>query len=208
MKALIATAITALALIVMPAAANAATPAQQRASIQEMEAETLNRLYEARPDTRDEIANAVGYAVFDSGALAIIWVSGGYGHGVAHDNRTGKDTYMQMATAGIGLGLGVKDYNTVFVFHDSDSFEDFITVGLDLSGNADLAAKLGAKGDAVSGSAGVLRGMNIYQLTEDGLLAQIMLQGTKFWPDDRLNEGRVGAAEPTMIREERPAYNR
>lgn len=118
-----------------------------------------------------------------------MWVSGGYGHGVAHNNQTGEDIYMQMAKAGVGLGLGAKDVDTVFVFHDASSFRDFVTTGLDLSGSADASAKAGEKGDSIGGSANVLPGVRIYQLTDTGLMAQVMLQGTKYWRDTELNAG-------------------
>ena len=193
-----------------PLAAQAATPAEQRAAIQKMEADTLNRLFAERPDTRNEIENAVGYAVFSSGSLAVLFVSAGAGHGVAHDNRGGEDIYMQMATAGVGLGLGAKDFNTVFIFHDPAAFSDFTTVGLDLSGNADAAAKVGAKGEAASGSVDILSGVNIYQLTDAGLLAQAMIQGTKYWRDNDLNRGgdlSYNAPPPRRAYNENARYN-
>ena len=173
--------------ISIPAVAYATTPSEQRSAIQSMESNTLTRVYKAQPDTQREIQNAVGYAVFTNGSMAIIWVSGGYGHGVAHDNQKGSDTYMQMASAGVGLGLGAKDYNMVFVFHDAKAFHNFTTTGLDLSGGADATAKVGAKGGGVGGAADVLPGVRIYQLTKTGVIAQAMVQGTKYWRDDELN---------------------
>lgn len=176
----------ALIALAFPAVANAASPSEQRAAIQKMETDTLSRLYKEKPDTRREIQESAGYAVFTNGELAIMWLSGGYGHGVAH-SKAGQSIYMQMAKAGIGLGLGVKDFNTVFVFHDADAFRKFTTTGLDLSGTADVAAKSGTKGDAASGAADVIPGVRIYQMTDSGLMAQAMLQGTKYWRDDSLN---------------------
>jgi lipid-binding SYLF domain-containing protein len=190
MKKLLYTALLAGALT-MPVAANAATVAEKQDAIQKMEGETLDQLYKLHPDARREIAGAVGTAVFDSGSLAVLWVSGGYGHGVAHDNRNNQDTYMEMATAGVGLGIGAKDYNTVFVFHDAQAFKDFTTTGLDLSAHADAAAKVGEKGDAATGAADVLPGVRIYQMTDNGLMAQAMVQGTKYWADDDLNGAAV-----------------
>jgi lipid-binding SYLF domain-containing protein len=184
--------ITILALFIcafpISAKAESADADQQRAAIQKMEAETLARLYKERPDTQREIESAAGFAVFSSGELAVFWISGGYGHGVAHNNQTSQDIYMQMAKAGVGIGLGAKDFNTVFVFHDEKSLTDFTTTGLDLTGSVDAAAKVGEKGDAVAGSADVLPGVRIYQLTDSGLMAQAMAQGTKYWRDDELNK--------------------
>jgi lipid-binding SYLF domain-containing protein len=167
-----------------------------------MQLDVLSRLYVAQPSTKEEIANATGYAVFSSANLAAVYVSAGYGYGVAHDNKTGADIYMQMASAGLGLGLGVKDFRAVFVFTDPATFSDFLSKGLDMSGQADLSAKEGAKGKAISGGAPILPvGIKVYQLTDTGLMAQLMVQGTKYWKDDYLNgsgeesnTNKIGAA--------------
>lgn len=189
MKQLFAKLALCLALLALPIQVQAANnaPAEQRAAIDKMRAETLTKLYALQPDAEREIKNAIGYAVFSSGELAVIWVSAGYGHGVAHDNRDNTDIYMQVAKAGLGIGAGAKDFNTVFVFHDPDAYHNFITTGLDLTGTADVAAKAGEKGAAASGAADAIPGVRIYQLTDTGLMAQAMLQGTKYWRDDALN---------------------
>jgi lipid-binding SYLF domain-containing protein len=176
----------------LPVPAQASSTADQIAAINKMEADTLARLYKENPDTQRQIKDAVGYAVFSSGELAVLWLSGGYGHGVAHDNRDGKDTYMEMAKAGVGLGLGAKEFNTVFVFHEPKAFHDFIATGLDLSGTADVAAKQDQKGKSLSGGADVLPGVRVYQLTDSGLLAEGMIQGNKYWRDDALNKESPG----------------
>ena len=174
-------------LFVLPVTAHAASSGEQRSEIQKMQSRVLNQLYRANPGAEREIANAAGYAVFSSADVAALFVSGSYGHGLAHNNRTGKETYMQMASAGIGLGLGVKDFRAVFIFSRPDALHDFVNTGLDLSGHVDVAAKQGVKGGAVTGATDVLPGVRVYQLTETGLLAQAMLKGTKYWRDDDLN---------------------
>jgi lipid-binding SYLF domain-containing protein len=168
--------------------AQAATRDEQRMEIQKMRSTVLNKLYKAEPEAEEKIAQAAGYAVFSSADLAAIFVSGSYGHGLAHNNNNGSETYMQMASLGAGLGLGVKDFRAVFVFDNQKVFDDFVTTGLDLSGHVDIAAKGGGAGGAVSGAQDVLPGVRVYQLTESGLLAQVMLKGTKYWRDDDLND--------------------
>jgi lipid-binding SYLF domain-containing protein len=175
------------AALVLPMTAHAATIAEKKAAIQQVEAETLNKLYSLHPDAQREIQNAAGYAVFSNGSLAFIWLSGGYGHGVAHNNRTNEDIYMQMASAGVGLGLGAKEYNTIFVFHTEQAFNDFTITGLDLSAHGDAAAKVGERGAAASGAADIIPGVRMYQITETGLMAQAMVKGTRYWRDDELN---------------------
>ncbi len=162
------------------------TPAEKRASVQAMSTEVLNKLYELKPAARQEVAASPGYAVFSNANLNIIFASFGGGHGVVHDNGSGANTYMKMGEVGIGLGAGVKDYRVVFVFHDKETMNDFITSGWEFGGQADAAAKAGDKGAAVGGEA-VLDRVTVYQLTESGLALQATVKGTKYWVDDELN---------------------
>jgi lipid-binding SYLF domain-containing protein len=172
----------------LPVSAHAASLAEQRSAIQDMRRDTLTKLYQAQPGTDAEIKNAAGYAVFTSADIAAIFVSGTFGHGIAHDNRSGQETFMQMASAGVGLGIGVKDFRTIFVFNDPAAYDDFVNTGLDLSGHVDVAAKQGTSGGDITGAVDVLPGVRVYQLTDTGLLAQAMLKGTKYWRDSDLND--------------------
>ena len=180
----------ALALVcALPLSAAHANNAEERQSIQDMAHGVLMRLYKANPRAQQDIAQAAGFAVFSSADVAAIFVSGGYGHGIGHDNRNGADTYMQMAQAGVGLGLGAKTFRAVFVFDDPKAYYDFTHTGLDLSGHVDASAKQGVKGGSYTGAADVLPGVHVYQLTDTGLLAQAMLKGTKYWVDSDLTNG-------------------
>jgi lipid-binding SYLF domain-containing protein len=192
--------ILALALLcLLPFAASAENRKEERANIQRMQSDVLARLYRAHPGAEKEIAHAAGYAVFNSSDVAALFVSGSFGHGIAHNNRTGRETYMKMAAAGVGLGLGIKNFRAVFIFNNQDAYHDFVTTGLDLSGHADAIAKRGARGRSITGAADILPGVRVYQLTDTGLLAQVMLKGTKYWRDEDLN-GYDRSSEVTRYR--------
>jgi lipid-binding SYLF domain-containing protein len=161
------------------------TPVEKRASIKAMSTEVLNDLYERKPAARQEIAASPGYGVFNNANINIIFASFGGGHGVVHNNSTGADMYMKMGEIGIGLGIGIKDFRAVFVFHDTETMSDFITKGWEFGGHADAAAKAGDKGAAVSAEALIDR-VTVYQLTESGLALQATVKGTKYWVDNDL----------------------
>lgn len=161
--------------------------AEKRANVQKMRADTLNKLYARAPHAREQIRKAEGYAVFSNVGVYVIWLSGGGGWGMVHDNRSGKDTYMRMGSVGVGIGLGVKDFRGVFVFTSRDAFDRFVDHGWDASAQADAAAKAGEKGDAWAGAVDVAPGIKLYQLTENGLALQATIQGTKYWKDSELN---------------------
>ncbi len=183
-----------LALVLaLPAQAVAASRSEQQAQIQHMRADTLAKLYKAEPGAQNEIGSAYGYAVFSSANLTAFFLTAAYGYGVAHSKATG-DIYMQMAAGGLGLGLGAKDFRVIFIFANQKAFNSFVTEGLDFSGQADAAAKAGAKGGAVTGAEDVRPGVRVYQLTETGLALQLTLQGTKYWKDSYLNGGPENVA--------------
>ena len=53
---------------------------------------------------------------------------------------------MKMFSAGGGLGMGVKDFIVVFVFHTEKAMTDFQQSGWDFSGQADANAETSTQG--------------------------------------------------------------
>lgn len=168
-------------------AAGAASVAEQRSAILKMRSETLAQLYKVNPGARTAVQKAAGYAVFSNVGINLIFLSAGGGSGVAHDNRSGNDTYMKMISGGVGLGLGVKDFRGVFVFSGTEQLKHFVNSGWEASAQADAAAKAGEKGGALAGAITVAPGVHLYQLTEHGLALQATIQGTKYYKSDDLN---------------------
>lgn len=93
---------------------------------------------------------------------------------------------MKMGEIGVGLGMGIKDFRAVFVFHDEATLSRFIESGWEFGAHADAAAKAGDTGAAVAGEM-LINGITVYQLTENGLALQATVKGTKYWKDDSLN---------------------
>lgn len=177
----------AVSLVIAGSPALADKNDKKRTKILTMREEVLDRLYSDRPETRLEIQNSVGYAVFSNVGVNVVFIAGGGGKGVAHDMSTGKDIFMKMGTAGVGLGLGIKDFRAVFIFHDQKAFTDFVEKGWDFSGEADAAANSDNKGGELSGATTLSKKVNVYQFTKAGLALQATLRGTKYWQDDKLN---------------------
>ncbi|MEL0067011.1 MAG: YSC84-related protein [Gammaproteobacteria bacterium] len=176
----------ALTIVITGCANISKTPNEQRASIQAMRQEVLTDLFRDKPDTRSQINSAPGYAVFSNVNVNLIFASMGGGYGIAKNMRTGKETYMKMGEVGVGLGLGVKDFRAVMVFHTDKAYKDFIEFGWSFGGNADAAAKASDQGVA-AGKEAVIDDVTIYQMTESGLALQATLKGVKFWKDGDLN---------------------
>ncbi len=164
------------------------SPDEKRDKTRKMAAETLQDLYKTAPGSQAAIQNAAGYAVFDNMGVNVLLLSTARGSGLAVSNKTKQETFMKMASAGGGFGMGVKDYVVVFVFENDEALAHFLDSGWSGSGQADAAAKAGDKGGAYSGAEEVAPGVWVYQLTKNGLALQLTLQGTKYYKDDDLNK--------------------
>lgn len=179
-------AVVAVALVSACATTGGNSPDEKRQAAQAMRQQVLSNLYQVKPAARGVVQSSPGHAVFSNANINLVLASFGGGYGVVRDNETGRDVYMKMGELGIGLGLGVKDFRAVFVFHDRGTMERFINSGWEFGGHADAAAKAGDKGAAVGGEV-VVDNITIYQLTESGLALQATIKGTKYWKDSELN---------------------
>ena len=160
---------------------------EKRAEVRKVRDETLADLYREKPELKSRIKKAAGYGVFSNLGVNVLLLSTARGGGVVVDNATGKETFMKMGSVGAGVGLGVKDFRAVFIFHNKEVLEGFVEKGWEFGGQADAAAKSDEKGGSAEGKASVQQGMEIYQFTESGPALQATVQGTKYWKDKHLN---------------------
>ena len=163
------------------------SPEEERAEILKERKETLAMLYKEHPHTKSHISSAYGYATFQNFGINLLLISTERGSGVAHNNKTGKDTFMNMFSGGVGPGLGVKDFRAVLIFDNKEVFDSFVESGWEANAQADAAAQSDDKGAAADGSVTAIPGMTLYQLTKNGLALQATIQGTKYWVDEDLN---------------------
>ncbi|MDH5299330.1 MAG: YSC84-related protein [Desulfobulbaceae bacterium] len=177
----------AVVLLAGCAAPKGSTLREKKNYVLEMRSEALAKLYKEKPYVRKQIENAEGYGVFSNINTNLFLVSTARGYGVVVDNKSGKQTYMQMGQLGVGPGLGLKDFRVVIVFNNRKVMNDFVAKGWEFGGHADAAAKSGEKGGAVGGEAYVAQGISVYTMTEAGAALQATVAGTKYWKDDELN---------------------
>lgn len=182
-------------------------PEEKRAKVREERDEMLEQLFEAKPELRQELAEAPGYGAFSNRNMNLFLVASGNGYGIVVDNRSGKETFMRMASIGAGIGMGVKDLDVVFIFNVPETMQEFVENGWQFGGQADAMAEAGGVGGGVGesgtvdtrGAGGMSSGasevldvegqMEIYQLTQTGVALQAVVAGTKYWRDGKLNNG-------------------
>ena len=163
------------------------TRQDRRIDARQMRTRTLHELYEKKPEAREKVKKAAGYGVFSDWGVNVIFVSAANGWGIVTDNKTGAETFMKMGQVGVGLGLGVKDFRAVFIFRSEKALRKFVDSGWEFGAHADAAAVSGEKGGQTSGAA-TFQDIEIYQFTKSGIALQATIAGTKYWPDNDLNE--------------------
>ncbi|HEU4616974.1 MAG TPA: YSC84-related protein [Gammaproteobacteria bacterium] len=156
--------------------------AEQRHAIEQMAMKTIDELKMKRPDAAKLLDDAYGYAVFDTTKGGLI-VTGAGGTGVAMKKGGGRETFMHVGGAGVGLGAGLENYKLVLLFQDKQVFDQFVNGEWNASASAQAAA--GREGKAAE--ANWENGVAIFRMTDAGLIAQADVSGMKFWVSDKLN---------------------
>jgi lipid-binding SYLF domain-containing protein len=160
---------------------------QARLQVREMAQDALATLYEVAPGTRRVVDRAAGYAVFSTFGVKLFFAGGTTGKGVVVNQRTQRQTFMQMVQVQGGLGFGVNQNRLIFVFTNEQALRNFVNQGWEFGGQANLSAMAGGQGTQFSGAAAVSPGVYLYQLTNTGLSATITVSGTKYFKDANLN---------------------
>jgi len=180
-------AILLLLLSIPLAPAGADTPEEKRAAIRAMAKDTLAQLYELQPAAKAAVENAAGYAVFSNFGMKILILGGGRGSGIAVNNQTGEETFMNMVELQAGPGMGAKKYRVVMGFETPEAFAEFVDKGWAFSAQATAAAKYKDQGGSAQDAEPISPGIWLYQLTESGLAAEITAKGTKYYKNESLN---------------------
>jgi lipid-binding SYLF domain-containing protein len=162
--------------------------AKKQAEIREKMQKTLNDFYAADANVKGEVEKGAGYAVFTTYGLSFL-IGGAGGSGLAHNNKTNKDTFMSLAQGSAGAQIGASDTRYLFVFSDAKALQQFIDKGWTAGGQAAAGAGVGGDNTAnVGAGQGEFNGGGkMYLLTKAGLQAGGAAQGTKVWKDKKLN---------------------
>jgi len=162
------------------------SPEEKRAEIDQTAGEVLSDLFREESEAEDFLEQSAGYAVFSSIGVNVMVLSTASGKGVVV-RKNGDRIYMKMFSAGVGIGMGIKDFRLIFVFDNDEVMDTFIEEGWTAGAQADAAATHDDEGDAATLAIDISPGVRLFQLTESGLALQATIQGTRYLKNDDLN---------------------
>ena len=160
---------------------------QQQDSVRDMAKKTLSQLYAKHPAAKDVIAKAAGYAVFSDFGFKVWTLGGARGKGVAVNNATKQETFMEMLEFQPGMGFGASKFRVVFIFETAEAFNTFVNSGWEFGANAMAAAKAKTEGGALAGAVTASKGVKMFQLNDEGAIVGVSLTAAKYYNDKELN---------------------
>lgn len=176
-----------LVVLITISLASAATVEERRDSIRKMADVTLGKLYSIHPSAKEAVENAEGYAIFSITDAKIVFLGGGGGKGIAVNNITGAETFMKAGDIQVGLGLGIKKFEVVFVFETEKAFTDFTNKGWEVGGQGTVAATDSVSGGSLEGAVSAGKNIWMYQMTDKGLEVSLTIRGIRYYRDSELN---------------------
>jgi lipid-binding SYLF domain-containing protein len=161
---------------------------KERGEIQELSTKALRGLYEKVPAAKGVIENSYAYATLSNTGIKLGLFGDAHGRGLAVNNATGEKVYMRMKEMGLGLGLGVKEYDLIFVISTEEAWKSFISGDIKFASSAEASASDGVTGDSMAGASIAGKGIWVYQITKKGLALEASIKGTKISPYKKLNQ--------------------
>ena len=173
-------------MLIMPTV-SAKSVEKERAEIDELSQKVLTRLYEKYPSAKRVIKSCYGYSTLGATGTQLGFTGDSHGRGIAFNNRTGEKVYMKMQEFKLGFGVGVKEFDLVFVFGTPEAWQNFISGKFKFGTEAEAAATDSINGASLTGASMVDTGMWVYQTTTKGASLAATLKGMNIYRNKKLN---------------------
>ena len=163
------------------------TPEEQRAKLDEMSEQVLARMYEKYPSAEEAVQEGYAYCTISASAVKFGLVGDDHGRGVAVNKETDERIYVKMKEVTLGINLGAKEYDLLFIIADKEAWDRFISGNIKFGSEASAQASDGVSGGAFADAKIAANGVWVYQLDKKGLAVELSLKGARISPYRSLN---------------------
>ena len=164
------------------------TPDETRAKLNKMSTEVLERMYKAYPASRSEMDRAYAYSTISSSSVKLGFWGTDRGRGIAVNNETGEKIYVKMNEVTLGINIGAKEYDLLFIIQNQKAWERFISGNIKFGAEVTAAATDGVSGGAVADAQIIADGVWVYQVDKKGLALEMTFKGGQIKPIKELNQ--------------------
>ena len=165
-----------------------ASPEQQRAKLDEMSEQVLERMYAKYPGSKEAVENSYAYCTISSSSVKLVFWGDDHGRGLAYNKESDKKIYMKMKEVSVGLNFGAKEYDLMFIIQNQEAWERFISGNIKFGTEVSAQASDGVNGDTFANATIVANGVWVYQLDKKGLAVELSLKGARISPYRTLNK--------------------
>ena len=162
--------------------------AEKKENAQIMREDAVKYFIKSDVRFRDLINNSAGYAIVNGTGVDIFLLSSESGWGVLYSRHNDHYKYIKLYSIGAGLGLGVRDFRSLYVFDTVKDIQYFLEHGWFLGAQANAALKFDYGGAGVARAYEITRGIRLYKLNKSALILHATIQGTKIWENSDLND--------------------
>ena len=165
-----------------------ASPEEQRAKLDEMSGQVLQRIYQKYPSAERVVRNVYAYCTISASSVKFGFFGDDRGRGVAVNNQTGERVYVKMKEVSVGVSVGAKEYDLLFLISNKEAWDNFISGKIKFASEVSAQANDGINGDSFADANLVAKGVWVYQLDKKGLAFEMSLKGAKISPYKTLNK--------------------
>lgn len=179
------------ALVLMTAStvfAAKATPDEQRAELDKMSEQVLERIYKKYPAAESIMKDVYAYSTISASSVKFGFFGDDRGRGVAVNNETGKRVYLKMKEVSVGVSVGAKEYDLLFLIANKEAWDNFVSGKIKFGSEVSAQASDGVNGSTFADATLVAKGIWVYQLDKKGLAFELSLKGAKISPYKKLNK--------------------
>jgi len=163
------------------------SPDELRAKLDKMSVEVLNKMYAKFPDAKSAVKNSYAYCTISSSSVNWGFLGSDRGRGLAYNKNLDKKIYVKMSEVKLGLSIGAKEYDLLFIIANKDAWDRFISGSIKFGSEVSAQATDGVKGDTFTNATVIANGVWVYQLDKKGLAAELSFKGAQIKPYKTLN---------------------
>ena len=163
------------------------SPDEQRAELNKMSEQVLERIYKKYPSAERIMRDVYAYSTISASSVKFGFFGDDRGRGVAVNNQTGKRVYLKMKEVSVGVSVGAKEYDLLFIIANKEAWDNFVSGKIKFGSEVSAQASDGVNGSTFADATLVAKGVWVYQIDKKGLAFEISLKGAKISPYKNLN---------------------